>query len=331
MKKNWKLKRVFVTGSGGFIGSHLIEKLLALGANVTALVHYNSRNDWGMLENIKEKGNPNLKVVLGDIRDAFMMNKLMEGQEFVFHLAALIGIPYSYEAPNSYIATNIQGSANIFQASLANKVRKVIHTSTSEVYGTAIYTPIDEKHPLQGQSPYSASKIAADMTAMSYAYSYNLPIVILRPFNTFGPRQSSRAIIPTIISQALTKTKIEIGSIAPLRDLNYVSDTVNGFLHLAESEFCQGEVFNLSSGKQISIGDLAELIKTRLNVDIPVVSKTERIRPGKSEVLSLLGDSSFLRKNSSWTPEISLDDGICKTIDYIKKNLQLFKTERYII
>jgi len=331
MSEFWKSKNIFITGAGGFIGSHLTTKLLDLGANVTALVQYNSLHDWGMLETINDKRNTNLEVVLGDIRDAFMMKKLTEGQEIVFHLAALIGIPYSYIAPNSYIDTNIQGSANLFQASLENNVRKIIHTSTSEVYGTAVYTPIDEKHPLQGQSPYSASKIAADMTAMSYAYSFNLPIVTLRPFNTYGPRQSSRAIIPAVISQALTKKEIEIGSLAPLRDFNYVSDTVNGFLCLGESEFSHGEVFNLSSGKQISIGELAELIKKILDVDIPVKSKKERIRPGKSEVLSLLGDSSYLKENTSWESEISLENGIKKTINYIKAHIKNYKTKRYIV
>lgn len=331
MSEFWRSKRVLITGAGGFIGSHLTEKLLSLGAHVTALVHYNSRNDWGMLETIYDKGNSNLKVILGDIRDAFMMKKLTNGKEYVFHLAALIGIPYSYIAPNSYIATNIQGSANLYQACLENNVSKIIHTSTSEVYGTAVYTPIDEKHPLQGQSPYSASKISADMTAISYVYSFNLPAVILRPFNTYGPRQSSRAIIPTIISQALTKKEIEIGSLEPLRDLNYVSDTVNGFLCLAESDFRNGEVFNLCSGKQISIGDLTELIKNKLNTDIPIVSKNERIRPEKSEVLSLLGDSSYLRENTSWEPEISLENGIDKTIDYIKAHIKSYKPERYIV
>ena len=331
MSKFWKSKNVFVTGAGGFIGSHLTEKLLALGANVTALVHYNSRNDWGMLEQIDDKDHSNLKVVLGDIRDAFMTKKITEEQDYVFHLAALIGIPYSYIAPNSYIDTNIQGSANIFQACLENKVKKIVHTSTSEVYGTAKYIPIDEKHPLQGQSPYSASKIATDMTAMSYAYSYNLPVVILRPFNTYGPRQSSRAIIPTIISQALTKKEIEIGSLDPMRDLNYVLDTVNGFLCLAESEFKNGEVFNLSSGKQISIGDLSELIKNKLNTNIPVITKSERKRPEKSEVLSLLGDSSYLRERTSWDPEISLERGIENTIEYVKNNISNYKKLGYTV
>ncbi len=331
MKNNWKSKNVFVTGAGGFVGSHLVEKLVELGANVTALVHYNSRNDWGMLELIESRNSTNLNVQMGDIRDAYLMRNLTKEQDCVFHLAALIGIPYSYVAPNSYISTNIQGSANLFQSCMENCVGKLIHTSTSEVYGTALYTPIDEKHPLQGQSPYSASKIAADMTAMSYANSFDFSVAILRPFNTYGPRQSSRAIIPTIISQALTKKEIEIGSLDPMRDLNYVLDTVNGFLCLAESEFKNGEVFNLSSGKQISIGDLSELIKNKLNTNIPVITKSERKRPEKSEVLSLLGDSSYLRERTSWDPEISLERGIENTIEYVKSYIKNYKTERYIV
>jgi len=331
MSNFWKNKNVFITGSGGFIGSHLVEKLLDSGAVVTALVHYNSRNNWGMLESIDAKNNPNLNVVMGDIRDPFLMRSLTQKQDYVFHLAALIGIPYSYVAPNSYIDTNIQGSANLFQACLENKVTKIVNTSTSEVYGTAIYTPIDEKHPLQGQSPYSASKIGADMTAISYANSFDLPITILRPFNTYGPRQSSRAIIPTIISQALTKDVIEIGSLTTLRDLNFVHDTANGFLKLAESEFDSGEVFNLTSGRQISIGDLVDLIQKVLKTDIPIVSKTERIRPDKSEVLSLLGDSSLLQNKTTWRPETSLEEGITKTIDFIRTHIGNYKTDRYTI
>ena len=331
MIKFWESKNVFITGADGFIGSHLTEKLLKLGANVTALVHYNSRNNWGMLEEIDRNYSSKLKVYLGDIQDIFSMKKLTKNQNIVFHLAALIGIPYSYIAPNSYISTNIQGSANLFQACLENKVSKIIHTSTSEVYGSALYTPIDEKHPLQGQSPYSASKISADMIAMSYANSFNLPVVILRPFNTYGPRQSSRAIIPAIISQALTKDEIEIGSLEPLRDLNFVLDTVNGFLSLAESQFSNGEVFNLSSNKQISIGDLAELIKNKLKTNVPIVSKSERIRPERSEVLSLLGNSIYLRSNTSWEPKVSLNFGIDKTIEYIKSHINNYKVKGYII
>ncbi len=331
MNNIWKSKNVFVTGSGGFVGSHLVEKLLDLGANVTALVHYNSRNNWGMLELIDSRNIANLNVKMGDIRDAYLMRNLTKGQDYVFHLAALIGIPYSYVAPNSYISTNIQGSANLFQSCMENSVGKLLHTSTSEVYGTALYTPIDEKHPLQGQSPYSASKIAADMTAMSYANSFEFSVAILRPFNTYGPRQSSRAIIPTIIAQALTRDVIEIGSLTPLRDLNFVHDTANGFIKLAESEFNSGEVFNLSSGRQISIGELADLIQNILRTDLPIVSKTERIRPDKSEVLSLLGDSSYLRNNTTWKPETSLEEGIRKTIDYMKANIGNFKTDGYII
>jgi len=331
MKNFWKSKKVMITGAGGFIGSHLVEKLLQLGACVTALVHYNSRSNWGMLENIDEMTNPDLTVVLGDIRDMFMMKKITENQEFVFHLAALIGIPYSYLAPNSYIATNVQGSANIFQACLENNVKKIIHTSTSEVYGTAIYTPIDENHSLQAQSPYSASKIAADMVATSYTNAFQMPCVIIRPFNNYGPRQSSRAIIPTIISQALKEKEIEIGSLSPLRDFSYVLDTVNGYLLLAESEFQNGEIFNLSSGKQISIGNLAELIKTKLNVSIPITCKKERTRPKISEVLSLVGNSNYLRNNTQWKPMYNINKGINKTIEYIQKHIEDYKTERYIV
>lgn len=331
MSNYWKNKRVFITGSGGFIGSHLTEILLEYGAEITALVHYNSRNSFGMLESIDAENRSNLNVVMGDIRDSYLMRNLTKDQEYVFHLAALIGIPYSYVAPNSYISTNIQGSANVFQACLENGVKKLIQTSTSEVYGTALYTPIDEKHPLQGQSPYSASKIAADMTAISYANSFDLSVAILRPFNTYGPRQSSRAIIPTIITQALTKDLIEIGSLTPLRDLNFVHDTAKGFLDLAASEFNSGEVFNLSSGRQISIGDLADLIQSKLGTDIPIVSKAERVRPDKSEVLSLLGNSNYLRDNTSWKPEVSLEDGIVKTIAYMKNNIDKYDTDRYVI
>lgn len=331
MQDYWNSKKVLVTGAGGFIGSHLTEVLLELGAIVTALVHYNSVSSWGMLEGLGEQNPDNLRVVLGDIQDQFMMKKITEGQEIVFHLAALIAIPYSYLAPNSYIATNVQGSANVFQACLENKVKKVVTTSTSEVYGTAKYTPIDEVHPLQGQSPYSASKIASDMIAMSFSSSFELPIAILRPFNTYGPRQSDRAIIPTIISQALANRRVEIGSLEPLRDLNFVLDTVRGFLSLAESDFRNGEVFNLSSGKQISIGALARMIVNKIDSNIPITSSENRARPTRSEVMSLLGDNSLLLKSTVWRPKYSLDRGLDLTIEYVRRNLSRFKANRYIV
>ena len=330
-KIDWKSTNVLVTGAGGFIGSHLTEELLNKGANVTALVNYNSRNDLGMLKYLSQKKIENLEILIGDIRDKYFVNTLTKNKEYVFHLAALIGIPYSYIAPNSYIETNIKGSANIFQGCLENNVKKVIHTSTSEVYGSAIYTPIDESHPLQGQSPYSASKIGADMTATSYASSFGLPISILRPFNTYGPRQSSRAVIPTIISQAIKKRKVELGSLTPLRDLNYVKDTVNGFICLAESDFYQGEIFNLASTKQISIGDLADLIKRRLEIDFEIISSNKRKRPEKSEVDSLLGSAELLKLKTNWKPEFSLEEGIDLTINYIRNNIENFDNEGYVV
>ena len=327
----WKSTNVLVTGAGGFIGSHLTEELLKKGANVTALVNYNSRNDYGMLKDIFKMKSNNLDISMGDIRDKYFVAELLKRKDYVFHLAALIGIPYSYIAPNAYIETNIKGSANIFQACLDNKVKKIIHTSTSEVYGSAIYTPIDESHPLQGQSPYSASKIGADMTASSYAKSFGLPLVILRPFNTYGPRQSSRAVIPTIISQAINKEVVELGSLSPLRDLNFVKDTVDGFISLAESNFYKGEVFNLASGKQISIGDLASLIRTQLGIDFKIVSNEERLRPENSEVDSLLGNANLLIESTTWKPKITLDKGIELTANYIKKNINNYQNDGYIV
>ena len=324
-------KNVFVTGAGGFIGSHLVDELLNRGSKVLALVHYNSRNSWGLLEQIENKSNPNLKVILGDINDSFMLNNLTKDIDYVFHLAALIGIPYSYDSPNSYINTNIMGSNNLFQACLGNNVRKIIHTSTSEVYGTAKYVPIDEKHPLQGQSPYSASKISADMLAMSYAKSFNLPVVTLRPFNTFGPRQSARAIIPSVVSQILIKNEVEIGDPSPLRDFNFVLDTVNGFLALAESELNYGEVFNLSSGKQISIGDLVKLICSIIGSKVIIKQNQNRFRPKNSEVLSLLGNCDKLKQNTKWIKKYSLEDGLKQVIKYIDSNIHLYKANGYIV
>jgi NAD dependent epimerase/dehydratase len=327
----WKSKKVFVTGAGGFIGSHLVEGLLSRGAIVTALVHYNSRNDWGLLEQIDVNGNQNLNVVIGDIRDQYALRKFICNQEYIFHLAALIGIPYSYVSPNEYISTNIQGTANVLQIANEFDVKKIIHTSTSEVYGTACYMPIDENHPLQGQSPYSASKIAADMIAQSYSYSFKLPVVIMRPFNTFGPRQSARAVIPTIIQQALYSDKIELGSLDTKRDFNYVEDTVRAFLAVAESDYRNAEVFNCATGKQITIGDLLELVLSILNKEMPVAMDDQRIRPKNSEVMSLIGDATKLIDNTHWEREYTLELGIEETINYIKRNSNQYKKKGYII
>ncbi len=254
----WQDKRVLVTGAGGFIGSHLVDELLNKGAEVTAFVHYNARNDWGMLEGRYNDKTPNLNVIAGDVTDSLFVKKAVSEKEYVFHLAALIGIPYSYVAPESYINTNIKGTLNIMQACLDANVDRVVHTSTSEVYGTAQYTPIDEKHPLQGQSPYSASKIGADKIAESFYCSFGLPVTTIRPFNTFGPRQSTRAVIPTIITQALTSNSIKLGSLTPVRDLTYVADTVQGFIKFAESKKTVGKTVNTGSGRGVTIGELAD-------------------------------------------------------------------------
>ena len=331
MMNEWNGTKVLVTGAGGFIGSHLVELLVGLGADVTALVNYNSRNSWGQLEKAGCREAANLEVVCGDIRDPYMMKNLVNGKDYVFHLAALIGIPYSYLAPNAYLATNAQGSANVFQACVDAGVKRVVHTSTSEVYGSARYSPMDEAHPLQGQSPYSASKIAADMTAQSYAYTYGLPIVTLRPFNNYGPRQSARAIIPTVISQALVGKPIEVGSLFPKRDFNYVGDTARGYLMLSRSRFRDGEVLNLATGQQISIGDLVERIQKLLGTDLQVITKDERKRPEHSEVVSLIGNSDLLRKETGWAPEMSFDDGLQRTIDHMRENIGAFKTDRYVV
>lgn len=275
---NWKEKKVFVTGAGGFIGSHLVESLLEKGAKVTALVHYNSRNSYGWLEESFLKGRANLSVLLGDVRDGIAMRKLIADNQIIFHLAALIGIPYSYTAPIAYVDTNIQGTLNVLQAALESKAEKIIHTSTSEVYGTAQYVPIDENHPLQGQSPYSASKIGADKLAESYFRSFALPVATVRPFNTYGPRQSARAIIPTIISQALRFKEVRLGSLDPIRDLTFVDDTVRGFIAAAEADNIIGETVNLGTGKGVSIRELVETISTILNAPLPIIS--EKKGPG---------------------------------------------------
>jgi len=323
-------KTVLVTGAGGFIGSHLVEALVAKGAEVKTLVRYNSRNDWGMLENIPSFVKDNLDITTGDIIDFGVVKKAVKNCDIIFHLAALIGIPYSYTAPESYVNTNIKGTLNIMQASLDEGVEKVVHTSTSEVYGTAKYVPIDENHPLQGQSPYSASKIGADMLAHSYFLSFNAPVAIIRPFNTFGPRQSARAVIPTIISQALSEQKIKLGSLTPVRDLTYVKDTADGFIKVAESDKSIGEVINIGNGKGITICDLAKKILNLMDCpDTPIYADEGRIRPEKSEVMQLICDNSKARDTIGWCPNYSLDQGLQETIEWIRQNRHIFKSENY--
>jgi dTDP-glucose 4,6-dehydratase len=328
---NWKNRKVLVTGAGGFIGSHLTDALLSAGADVTAFVHYNARNDWGMLEERYDEKTRNLTVIAGDVSDALFVRKAVKGQDIVFHLAALIGIPYSYSAPESYINTNIKGTLNVMQACLESGVQRIVHTSTSEVYGTAQYTPIDEKHPLQGQSPYSASKIGADKIAESFYCSFGLPVTTIRPFNTYGPRQSARAVIPTIITQALAANSVRLGSLDPVRDLTYVADTVQGFLKLAQSKKTIGKTVNTGSGKGVTIGELAGMIIAQVNPKARIVSEKKRVRPENSEVMKLICDNRLARDLAGWEPKIQLDEGISMTVEWMKDHAGSYKTGMYTV
>ncbi|MHB2155794.1 NAD-dependent 4,6-dehydratase LegB [Calditrichota bacterium GD2] len=323
-------KTVLVTGADGFIGSHLTELLLSKGCRVRALSYYNSFNYWGWLEEIPQS--KSLQVISGDIRDPHFVDELVKGVDVVFHLAALIAIPFSYRAPDSYIDTNIKGTLNVCQAALRHQVQKVIHTSTSEVYGTAQYVPIDEKHPLQPQSPYSASKIGADSIAMSFYYSFQLPLTIARPFNTYGPRQSARAVIPTIITQLAAGAKeIKLGDLRPTRDFNFVKDTCKGMILLAEGENTDGEVFNIGSDAEISIGELAHKIMDLMGAKANIVSETQRLRPKDSEVLRLRCNNQKIRQTVGFKPDFTLDEGLKITIDWFtkKENLAKYKSDIY--
>jgi NAD dependent epimerase/dehydratase len=324
------MKNVLVTGADGFIGSHLVELLVAEGYEVKALSQYNSFNHWGWLEDV-----PCLKdieVLNGDIRDPHYCKHITRGVHAVFHLAALIAIPYSYVAPDSYVDTNVKGTLNICQAALDNGVGRVIHTSTSEVYGTARYVPIDEKHPLQAQSPYSASKIGADAMAMSFFNAFNLPLTIARPFNTYGPRQSARAVIPTIITQIASGQKqIQLGDVTPTRDFNYVADTCRGFLELARCDKAVGETVNISSNFEISVGDTLSLIRELMGSDVEFLSDTQRLRPGKSEVFRLWGDNTLIRELTGFQPAYDIRRGLQATIDWFVQpgNLAQYKAGLY--
>lgn len=325
---------VLVTGSEGFIGSHLVEELLRRGSRVRAFVLYNSFSDIGWLRQVPEHLRNNLEIVFGDIRDPWSVQSAVESVDFVYHLAALIAIPYSYVAPSSYVETNISGTLNILQASRHHGTKRVIITSTSEVYGSALRTPIDESHPKQGQSPYSASKIGADSLTESFVKSFMLPATIVRPFNTFGPRQSARAFIPTVITQLLSgQTEIKVGNTAPTRDFNYVSDTVSGFIAIASSDKTIGEEINISSGKEISMGDLAQKLIDRINPKALVVGDESRQRPEQSEVSRLLGDNAKLLRLTSWKPEFTFNQGIEKTIDWfrVEDNLKTYNSSIYNI
>ncbi len=329
---NLKKSRVVVTGAGGFIGSHLTERLIAEAAHVRALVHYNSRNSWGHLESLSPKKKKNVEVLLGDITDSGFMESCASGADVVFHLAALIGIPFSYHAPELYIKTNIVGTHNVLKASLKGGVSKVVHTSTSEVYGTAKYVPIDEQHPLQGQSPYSATKIGADKIAESYFLAFELPVAILRPFNTYGPRQSARAIIPTIISQVLNGRTVRLGSLKPIRDLTYVGDTVDAFIAIARTKASVGEVVNTGYGKGITIGELAVRIAGVVGrKGMKIVTESQRIRPKASEVYRLICDNRKAKNLIDWQPRTSIEKGLRQAVEYIKKNKNLYKPVDYNI
>jgi len=321
---------VFVTGADGFIGSHLCEMLVSKGYQVKALSQYNSFNNWGWLEDVACKND--IEVITGDVRDPHFCKQVTKGIDVIFHLAALIAIPYSYVAPDCYVDTNIKGTLNICQAAKENGVKRVIHTSTSEVYGTAQYVPIDELHPLQAQSPYSASKIAADAMAMSFYNAFELPLTIARPFNTYGPRQSARAVIPTIITQIANGQKeIKLGDVSPTRDFNYVEDTCRGFIALAESDLAIGETVNIGSNFEISVGDTLNLIKTLMNSDVQFITDEQRLRPEKSEVFRLWCDNSKIEKLTGFKPQVDIREGLERTINWITQpdNLKSYKAEIY--
>lgn len=322
--------KVLVTGADGFIGSHLVERLVDEGAQVKAFCFYNSFGSWGWLDKSEKKDS--FEVVLGDIRDKEFVEKSLKGIDIVFHLAALIAIPYSYVAPASFIETNILGTYNLLEGALKQGVRRVVHTSTSEVYGTPQNIPITEKHPLQGQSPYSASKIAADKLCEAFYCSYGLPVIVLRPFNTYGPRQSMRAVIPTILGQILSsKSKIELGNLNPKRDLTYVSDTVEGFIRAGITTKIEGEVIQLGSGKTYSIKQIADVAMEVLNCKKEIVAKKERLRPEKSEVMILLSNPEKAKNVLKWESKIDLKDGILKTAKWLEQNLNHYKTNIYNI
>lgn len=325
-----KGKKVLVTGADGFIGSHLVEELINQGAKVKAFVFYNSFNNWGWLDTIENQKLQQIEIFAGDIRDSYCVAEAMKGMEAVYHLAALIAIPFSYYAPESYIDTNIKGTLNVLQAAKDLKVERVFITSTSEVYGTAQYIPIDEKHPFQGQSPYSASKIGADRIAESFYRSYNLPVTIIRPFNTYGPRQSARAVIPTIITQLLSgKTEIKLGKVSPTRDFNYVKDTVSGFIEIAKADETIGEEINIASQKEISIKEMFEEISRQINPNARVITDEIRLRPEKSEVERLLGSNEKIRRLTNWEPKYSLKEGIEETISWLRQNMERYKPDIY--
>jgi NAD dependent epimerase/dehydratase len=326
---DWKGKSVLVTGAGGFIASHLVEALVGAEAHVRAFVRYNSRGDPGLLRSVSKETFDTLDVVAGDLRDLAAMHAAMRGIQVVFHLGALIAIPYSYVHPAEVVETNVIGTLNVLLAGRESGVERIVHTSTSEVYGTALRVPIDEGHPLQGQSPYSASKIGADKIAESFYRSFDLPVVTLRPFNTYGPRQSARAVIPTIISQALTQEVIRLGNLEARRDLTYVADTVAGFLKAGEAPGVEGNTFNLGTGREVSIGELAGEILRQVGRPVRIEVDPARLRPEKSEVQRLLSDNNLAGERLGWQPQVGLQEGLRRTIAWVRDHLDFYEPGRY--
>jgi NAD dependent epimerase/dehydratase len=329
MTSFWQDRPVLVTGAGGFIASHLVEALVQAGARVRAFVRYNSRGDPGLLAMLPLETRHQIETVAGDLRDLPAVQGAVQDVTHVLHLGALIAIPYSYLHPAEVVATNVTGTLNVLLAGRDAGVERIVHTSTSEVYGTALHVPIDENHPLQGQSPYSASKIGADMLAESFYRSFDLPVVTLRPFNTYGPRQSARAVIPTIITQALTQEVVRLGNLDARRDLTYVSDTVAGFLRVAETPGVEGETFNLGTGTEVRIGDLAQEILEITGRPVQVQVEESRLRPEKSEVQRLLSDNSRARQRLGWEPQVTLREGLSRTVAWIELHLELYQPGQY--
>jgi len=330
-RSQWSGENAVVTGGGGFIGSHLVEQLVREGANVTAFIKYSSRGDLGNLNSLSPDVRSAIRVVAGDLRDHRAVADVVRGADTVFHLGALVGIPYSYVNPVEVAEVNTFGTLNVLNAARDANVKRLVHTSTSEVYGTALYVPIDEAHPLQGQSPYSASKIGADKLAESYQKSFGLPVTTVRPFNTYGPRQSSRGVIPTVISQALAGDTIRIGSLEPTRDFTFVTDTVAGFLSTAAEPACIGEVVNLGTGSEVSVGTIVNQVRALVGTHLEVVQEPERFRPAKSEVMRLVSDNRKARRLAGWSPQISLAEGLARTIEWMSQHVDRERAHAYAI
>src|SRR3989338_190460 len=326
---DWSHYRALVTGAGGFIGSHLVERLVQLGADTRALVRYGSSGSWGWIDSSAAKDE--IQVFVGDIRDPDSLRRAFQGVDIVFHLAALIGIPYSYYAPLSYMRVNAEGTLHVLQSALDAGAKLIVHTSTSEVYGTARYVPMDENHVLKGQSPYSASKIAADKMAEAFHLSFGLPVAVIRPFNTYGPRQSSRAVIPTIITQALTGAEVRLGNVNAIRDFNYVADVIDGFIRMAECGEAIGQVINIGTGKEVSISQLVTVIAGLVGKNIRVVSEDERVRPGNSEVERLCAQNAKAREILQWSPQYTLDKGLAQMVEWVRGNVEQYRLGTYAI